>query len=108
MKTGGMGGSGDEPALRTAPDDPASLDDSILKIGTEILGMVDEAGVPSIFSRKGVYGPLMDWSMADEQFKTQLFRFVDVLPALRSSGEVTRHLKEYFDEERVKLSALLR
>jgi len=102
-----MGVSGGEPALRTAPDGSASLDEAIFKIGTQILGMVDEAGMPSIFSRKGLYGPLMEWSMMDEQFKTQLFRFVDVLPALNSSGEVTQHLKEYFDEERVKLSAPL-
>ncbi|MGB8355254.1 MAG: proline dehydrogenase family protein [Chthoniobacteraceae bacterium] len=106
MIKGEIGGGA---ALRAeeAKHDTASLDDSIFKIGTEILGMVDEAGAPSIFSRKGVYGPLMDWAMADAQFKTQLFRFVDVLPALRSSAEVTRHLKEYFDEERVKLSASL-
>jgi len=38
---------------------------------------------------------MMEWAMRDEHFKTQLFRFVDVLPALTSSAEVSRHLKEY-------------
>lgn len=41
----------------------------------------------------------MDWAMRDEHFKTQLFRFVDVLPTLTSAGEVSRHLKEYLDSE---------
>src|SRR5260370_31026153 len=50
----------------------------------------------------------MEWAMHDEHFKTQLFRFVDVLPALASSGEVARHLKEYLGDEQVKLSPALR
>lgn len=37
----------------------------------------------------------MDWSMRDEQLKTQLFRFVDVLPMLTTNELVTRHLREY-------------
>jgi len=36
--------------------------------------------------------------MRDEQLKLQLFRFVDVLPSLRTSGEVVEHLQEYFVE----------
>jgi RHH-type proline utilization regulon transcriptional repressor/proline dehydrogenase/delta 1-pyrroline-5-carboxylate dehydrogenase len=50
----------------------------------------------------------MDWAMRDEQFKTQLFRFVDVLPALTSSSEISRHLKEYLGHEQIHLSAPLR
>ena len=36
--------------------------------------------------------------MKNEHFKTQMFRFVDVLPYLNSGSEVARHLKEYFAE----------
>ena len=36
--------------------------------------------------------------MKNEKFKVQMFRFVDVLPYLHSSQEVTRHLKEYFSD----------
>jgi RHH-type transcriptional regulator, proline utilization regulon repressor / proline dehydrogenase / delta 1-pyrroline-5-carboxylate dehydrogenase len=39
---------------------------------------------------------VMDWAMARPAFKTQLFRFVDVFPALRTNPEVSRHLREYF------------
>ena len=38
----------------------------------------------------------MTLSMRDEQLKLQLFRFVDVLPSLGSSGEIVEHLQEYF------------
>jgi RHH-type proline utilization regulon transcriptional repressor/proline dehydrogenase/delta 1-pyrroline-5-carboxylate dehydrogenase len=69
---------------------------------------MDAAAPPSLFSKKGLYGTLMDWSMRDEQFKTQLFRFVDVLPTLTTSSEVGRHLQEYLGEDQVKLSPALR
>lgn len=65
--------------------------------GEEIFNKVDESG-PSLFSRNFWYGEIMDWSMKNESFKTQMFRFVDVLPYLNSGSEVARHLKEYFSE----------
>src|SRR5205807_257941 len=43
---------------------------------------------------------MMALSMRDEQFKAQLFRFVDVLPSLRRSGEIVEHLEEYFGDLR--------
>ena len=87
---------------------PASLDAAIHGVGAQILALVDAAGAPSLFSRKGLYGPLMDWSMQDAHFKTQLFRFIDVLPALGSSAEINRHLREYLVNDSVKLSPALR
>ncbi len=41
--------------------------------------------------------------MADESVKVQMFRFVDVLPMLRSAESITRHLHEYFEEVRSHL-----
>ncbi|TMK62235.1 MAG: hypothetical protein E6G60_09660 [Actinobacteria bacterium] len=40
---------------------------------------------------------MLAWAMAHPQFKTQLFRFVDVFPACADDAEVLRHLEEYFD-----------
>ncbi|MGV3759208.1 MAG: proline dehydrogenase family protein [Actinomycetota bacterium] len=40
---------------------------------------------------------MMDWAMARPAFKAQLFRFVDVFPALRGNDDIARHLEEYFD-----------
>ncbi|MEY2570324.1 MAG: RHH-type transcriptional regulator, proline utilization regulon repressor / proline dehydrogenase, partial [Acidimicrobiaceae bacterium] len=39
---------------------------------------------------------MLDWAMARPAFKTQLFRFVDVFPALDGNDDVARHLSEYF------------
>ena len=40
---------------------------------------------------------VMDWAMSRPEFKTQLFRFVDVFPALTDDADVARHIGEYFD-----------
>jgi len=46
---------------------------------------------------------LMQWAMADETVKVQMFRFVDVLPMLRSSRSVVEHLQEYFRDVQDRL-----
>src|SRR5437899_1438580 len=94
--------------LETNQVQAPELESQIQECGEKIFALIDAAESPSLFSKKGFYGTMMDWAMRDEHFKTQLFRFVDVLPALTSSSEVTRHLKEYLDEDQVKLSPALR
>ncbi len=39
---------------------------------------------------------LLGWAMKNEDFKTQLFRFVDVFPALNEAAQVRGHVDEYF------------
>ncbi len=46
--------------------------------------------------------------MSDESVKVQMFRFVDVLPMLRTHEAITRHLQEYFDEVRRRLPFAVR
>ena len=41
---------------------------------------------------------LMDWSMKDEAFKVQLFRFVDAFPMLRTPDQVHTHLVDYLSQ----------
>lgn len=65
--------------------------------GKTIFSNMDGEG-GSIFNKDWWYGRIMDWSMKNQQFKTQMFRFVDVLPYLKSGSEVAKHLKEYFAE----------
>ena len=38
---------------------------------------------------------LMQWALSDPAFKVELFRFVDVFPALRTPDAIHRHLQEY-------------
>jgi hypothetical protein len=64
-----------------------SLQSEVEQRGRHILGLVDKHP-ESLFSKAGFYQRLMTLSMRDEQLKLQLFRFVDVLPSLRTSGEI--------------------
>jgi RHH-type proline utilization regulon transcriptional repressor/proline dehydrogenase/delta 1-pyrroline-5-carboxylate dehydrogenase len=95
-------------AARPGSPPPTDLQTTVRSLGEQLFSLMEEAGPPSLFSKKGFYGTLMEWAMRDERFKTQLFRFVDVLPALASSGEVARHLREYLGEDQVRLSPALR
>ncbi len=74
--------------------------------GEEIFRRMESASKVSLFSKDFWYGSIMDWSMKNEHFKTQMFRFVDVLPALNSGSEVARHLKEYFSESGEELPSV--
>ena len=40
---------------------------------------------------------MLEWAFTHAEFKTQLFRFVDVFPRCRDAEDVLRHLSEYFD-----------
>ena len=40
---------------------------------------------------------MLEWAFTHPEFKTQLFRFVDVFPRCRDAADVLRHLSEYFD-----------
>lgn len=66
--------------------------------GEEILRRMESQSKISLFSKDFWYGSIMDWSMKNEKFKTNMFRFVDVLPSLTTGDEVAAHLKEYFSE----------
>src|SRR6266404_3731414 len=94
--------------LETNQVQAPELESQIQKYGEKVFALIDTAESPSLFSKKGFYGTLMEWAMGDEHFKTQLFRFVDVLPMLASSSEIARHLKEYLGDDQVKLSPALR
>src|SRR6266700_6041720 len=74
-----------------------SLQSDVEQRGTRIFELVDKHP-ERLFSKAGFYQRLMALSMQDERFKTQLFRFVAVLPSLRRSSEIIQHLAEYFSD----------
>src|SRR5437763_12809796 len=73
----------------------SSLQAEIEQRGERIFDLVDQKQ-ESIFSKAGFYQRMMAFSMRDEHFKVQMFRFVDVLASLRSSRDIVQHLEEYF------------
>src|SRR6266566_7133487 len=76
-----------------------AVQNEIERRGSRIFELVDK-NPEALFSKAGLYQRLMALSMRDEQFKGQLFRFVDVLPSLRGSGDIVEHLDEYFADLR--------
>ena len=89
------------------PSDPA-VEARVRALGEKLFARMDAAPAPGIFSKKGAYARVMEWSMQDPAFKTQLFRFVDVLPALKSSAEIVRHLQEYLGDQAVALNPAMK
>lgn len=89
------------------PVDPA-VERRTREIGDQLFAAMDGMPTAGIFSKKGVYARVMEWSMKDPAFKAQLFRFVDVLPALNSSAEIVRHLQEYLGDKAVELNPAMR
>src|SRR5919109_4517349 len=51
---------------------------------------------PAIFEPRDWLRRMIEQSLDDEQIRTALFRFVDVLPSLRGARDVGAHLEEYF------------
>ncbi len=77
----------------------SSLQGEIERRGQRIFELVDK-NPESIFSKAGFYQRMMAFSMRDEHFKVQMFRFVDVLASLRRPNDIVRHLDEYFVDMR--------
>ncbi|PZR76034.1 MAG: L-glutamate gamma-semialdehyde dehydrogenase, partial [Chthoniobacterales bacterium] len=77
----------------------SALQSEIEQRGELIFQLVDQ-NPESIFSKAGFYQRMMAFSMRDEHFKVQMFRFVDVLASLRSSRDIVQHLHEYFADMR--------
>lgn len=87
--------------------DPA-VETAVRALGESLFAAMDAHPAPGIFSKKGAYARVMEWSMKDPAFKAQLFRFVDVLPALGSSAEIVRHLQEYLGDKAVELNPAMK
>jgi RHH-type proline utilization regulon transcriptional repressor/proline dehydrogenase/delta 1-pyrroline-5-carboxylate dehydrogenase len=74
------------------------IENRIREIGEAIYSS-SKAEVPSAFDRSRWTGKALEWAMKDEHFKVRLFRFIDVLPSLKSNELVVRVLKEYFSDD---------
>jgi RHH-type proline utilization regulon transcriptional repressor/proline dehydrogenase/delta 1-pyrroline-5-carboxylate dehydrogenase len=75
-----------------APDD---LEREVQQLGRRIGGL---AGRGHVRLGGGAWTErLLDWALASPEFKNQLFRLVDVLPACTNDADVVRHLEEYLE-----------
>jgi RHH-type proline utilization regulon transcriptional repressor/proline dehydrogenase/delta 1-pyrroline-5-carboxylate dehydrogenase len=80
----------------------AQVEQETQRIGRELWEQLSRRR-PSIFERRWWLDHILQWAMEDESVKVQMFRFVDVLPMLRTHEQVTEHIQEYFEEVQAKL-----
>lgn len=85
----------------------ADVEAATQRIGREVWDHLERRR-PTIFEQRWWLDHILEWAMGDESVKVQMFRFVDVLPMLRSHEAVTKHLQEYFDEVRAHLPSAAR
>lgn len=84
-----------------------SLEVKTKSIGKEIFSLI-KSSKTDFFNRSFWASRLMDLSMKDKSLKLQLFRFVDVLPVLKSGEQIVAHIKEYFDSFQGEYKELLK
>jgi len=73
----------------------ADLEQLIKQTGLRLYQLIADES-PSVFNKQYWMGKVLEWCMQNEDFKVELFRFVDVFPCLTSSESIIRHLMEYF------------
>jgi len=94
-------------ARRGLQSDMNLLQAEVERCGAQIFDLVDRHP-ESIFSKAGFYQRMMEFSMRDEHFKVQMFRFVDVLASLRRGSDIVQHLDEYFADTRNGFAPFIR
>ena len=81
---------------------PTDLELRIREIGERLFAAVAQQGpmkkASSLLSGRALQRRVLARAIDDQHFKTQLFRFVDVYPSLRDSGDLVRHLRAYLDD----------
>ncbi|MEW6755454.1 MAG: proline dehydrogenase family protein [Candidatus Latescibacterota bacterium] len=89
----------------TRTEDPA-LEAAVQRLGRALWQEV-QGQVPGLFARDYWQGQVLEWAMRDPEFRVDLFRFVDVLPALRTPRQVCEHVRQYLLRDGRQLPGLL-
>ena len=82
--------------LAECPLDAPALERRTREIGRELFDRIGRG--PGVLERAWWDERVQDLTLNDPLVRVQLFRFIDVMPALRTSEHVRRHLHEYLDE----------
>jgi RHH-type proline utilization regulon transcriptional repressor/proline dehydrogenase/delta 1-pyrroline-5-carboxylate dehydrogenase len=72
------------------------LERDVRSLGEELCRLAGRAP-PSLFDPRGLRGRVLRRAMEDEELRTALFRFVDVLPAVESDADLARHFRNYLE-----------
>jgi RHH-type transcriptional regulator, proline utilization regulon repressor / proline dehydrogenase / delta 1-pyrroline-5-carboxylate dehydrogenase len=74
-----------------------NLENRIREIGMAIHEAIGDE-TPSLFDGRGWKAEILTKAMQDDEFKIRLFRFIDLLPALKSDIQAARFFDEYFGD----------
>lgn len=88
-------------------NDLKQIENRTLELGVYLFDHLEEQR-PNVLQRRWWDERLMDLAMRDDALKVQLFRFVDVLPMLRTNDAVVSHLNEYLNEVKSHLPVAVR
>ncbi len=80
----------------------APLETRITEIGTEIFERA-RAAQPNIWQQAWWQRVMIDLSSQHEQLKVQAFRFIDVLPVLKTDEQIANHITQYLDPRDVHM-----
>ncbi|MHC4526809.1 MAG: proline dehydrogenase family protein, partial [Planctomycetota bacterium] len=83
------------------------LDSKIIAQGKEFFASISNE-TPSLFNKAKWTGRVIDWCMKNEDFKVQLFRFVDVFPCLTTEKSLSNHIREYFGGDNQDIPTVLK
>ena len=86
--------------------DETALEKDIQAFGQEVFRAMGEEQ-PSTFSFNNLSGRIMEWSMTKPDFKLNMFRLVDVLPALQNSPAIVQHVNEYLSKPAADIHGLI-
>src|SRR5213593_3950764 len=79
------------------PPVPSALEPAIRRIG-EQLARLSTGQAPTLFNRRWWSQAAINLAMHDSAFKTQLFRFIDVLPSVADDARVVTLAQEYLGD----------
>ncbi|MBU0550778.1 proline dehydrogenase family protein [Myxococcota bacterium] len=85
----------------------ASVEQRAQAIGRELFERT-QGQKPGIFDKARWSGEVLEWAMKEEGFKTEMFRFVDAFPVLKTPEEIWRHLQEYLLDSGVAVPAVIK
>ncbi|MBL91764.1 MAG: 1-pyrroline-5-carboxylate dehydrogenase [Myxococcales bacterium] len=73
---------------------PNPIEAAILELGEQFYAEM-KGEIPGVFNKDFWQGKIMEWAMKDPSFKVDMFRFVDVLPVLHTTDQISQHVREY-------------
>ena len=86
---------------------PDGIEPAVRAKARELFSLIAQSKTSPLSSERW-QSEIMNWAMADERLKVELFRFVDVFPTLRTGADIDRHMREYFEQPDLATPRLMR